>query len=431
MHFRARFGVLFVLVLILFFRVEISTLVFGPILEKTLTQLFGTEVSMKEFRFDPLNGHLEIKEFMIMNQPGFTRRPHFRADLEARVDMRNLFTTHIRLKSLLVRHGYFLIEKHRVNEDDWNEESRFNIKTWIRHMKGAPGKSSEEKEPPQEKPSAWQVQIDQITLDNVAFIYDYRTSLTTVKKRYVFQNLRGELEGFKWPTANPSELTQNVYLDGFIGLTKPAPVWIKGKANFSSSKISFNLTGEIHGGTMNEYKHFWEDLPVKVSKGDYDLYAKAICVERKLNWENDLVIHKMKLQSKRTTSAFIWGLPIKASMSFLESQEKIDLKMPVQGDIGDPRLSPAFGKAFREALTRYTQSGLGMFKEPVKMMAKTGGVMAEAPVKVMGETLEKMATLVMNPKEQGNPVPLDQESLSGALPAASGEKDSREFSKTS
>lgn len=395
MHFRARFAVFFVLALVLFFRVEISTLVFGPILEKALTNLFGTEVTMEEFRFDPLSGHLLVKEFMIMNQPGFTRRPHFRADIDALVDMRNLFTPHVHITSLAVKRGYFLIEKHRLNENNWSEESRINIKTWIHHMEGVPSTPSKNPEVEDSKPSRWQVQIDLITLDNMVFIYDYRTDLTTVKKRYLFQSLKGGLEGFKWPTANPAELNQNVYLQGFIGLAKPAPIWVKGKANFSSSKISFDLVGEIHNGAMKEYKHFWEDLPVEVSEGDYDMYAKAVCVERQLKWNNDLILHKMKLKSKRTTSALIWGFPIKAAMSFLESQEKIELKMPVVGDIGDPRLSPEFGKAFREALTRYTQSGLGMLKEPVKIMAKTGGAMAEAPVKVMGETLGKMTSLVM------------------------------------
>ena len=113
----------------------------------------------------------------------------------------------------------------------------------------------------------------------------------------------------------------------------------------------------------------------------------------------------MRLKSKRTAGSVIWGFPIKAAMSFLESQEKIELKMPVQGDIGDPHLNPAFGQAFREALNRYTQGGLGILKEPVKIMAKTGGAVAEGPVKIVGETFEKVTTFV-NPlaKEEKEPL---------------------------
>lgn len=391
MHFRARFAVLLFLALALFFRVEISSLVLGPFTEKALSHLFGTKVTVEEFRFDPLSGHLTARNFMIMNQPGFTRRPHFRADLEAWVDMRNLLTPHIHVETLIARNVYFLIEKHRRDDAPWTEESFINIKTWIRRMRELKpdGPESDEK-----RPSLWKVQIDRIILDDAAFIYDYRTDLTHVKKRYVFQDLKGHLSDFRWPTEDPGKLEQTVYLEGLIGLSKPAPIRVGGKSNFSSSKISFDLDGEIRGGAMKEYKHFWEDLAVKVVGGDYDMHARAVCDKRQLKWENDLVLHKLRLKSKRTAGALIWGFPIKAAMSFLESQEKIELKMPVQGDIGDPHLSPEFGKAFREALNRYTQTGLGVFKEPVKIMAKTGGVITETPVKMMGETFEKMTELV-------------------------------------
>lgn len=397
MHFRARFAVLLVLALALFFRVELSSLLLAPFVEKTLSHLFGTEVTAEEFRFDPFTGHLEVKNFMIMNQEGFTRRPHFRADLEAKVDMRNLLTPHIHIETLAARNAYFLIEKHRRDDAPWTEESFINIKTWIRRMKGS---GQENPGPEDKRPSLWEVRIDRIVVDNTVFIYDYRTDLTHVKKRYVFQKLKGRLDGFHWPTADPGKLEQTVYLEGLIGLLKPAPIHVGGKANFSSSKISFDLTGAIRGGAVTEYKHFWEDLAVKVTGGEYDMTARALCDKRQLKWENDLVLHKLRLKSKRTAGALIWGVPIKAAMSFLENQKKIELQMPVQGDIGDPHLSPAFGQAFREALNRYTQSGLGMFKEPVKIMAKTGGAITEAPVKMMGETFEKMTEFVNPPKEE-------------------------------
>lgn len=402
--FRARFGFLLGIAIVLFFRVEICALALAPLLEKGLTHLFGTPVSMEEFRFDPLTGHLSAKKFTILNQPEFTDRPHFRTDLEAQVDMRNVLTTHVHVKTLVLRNTYFLIEKHRRDDAPWEEPSHINIKTWVRHMKG-PAK----KEEGPAGPSKWKVNIDHIALENTAFIYDYRTDLTHVKKRYVFQNLKGSLNGFEWPTPDPGRLDQAVYLQGYIGLTKPAPIWVGGRANFSSSKISFDLTGEIRGGSMKEYKHFWEDLPVKVTDGDYDMNARAVCDKRELSWKNDLVLHKMRLKSKRTAGAMIWGLPIKASMKFLESQEKIELKMPVKGDIGDPHLNPAFGKAFQEALSRYTQSGLGMLKKPVEIMAKTGEAMAETPVKMMGETFGQMNKLI-NPKEEKKPEPEEEKS---------------------
>lgn len=400
MHFRARFGVLLVLVLLLFFRVEAGALLLPPFLEGLLSQLFGTKVSMGELRFDPLNGHLQIKKLTILNQPEYTPRPHLRTDLEARINMRNLLTPHLHVKTLILRDAYFLIEKIRPDDTPWQQESQINIKQWIRRMgemKRSPGSSQK---------TARTFQFDEILLENVAFIYEYRTTKTKVKKRYVFQNLKGSLKNFRWPVDDPARLEQTAYLEGFIGLLKPAPIWAGGRSNFSSKRLSFDVTGEIRGGSVMDYPFFLEDMPVEFTKGSYDMKGKVVCVTRQLDWQNDLVLHKMRLKSKDSASGMIWGFPIKAAMGFMERQKKIELKLSIQGDIGDPRLSTAFGQAFREALGRYATTGLGLLAEPVKIMAKTGeavaktgGAVAEGPVKIVGETINKVTTLV-NPADK-------------------------------
>ncbi len=389
MHFRARFIFLLGLALVLFLRTSIIGMALEPFLEQKLSYLFGTKVSMRVLRIDPFNGKVKIKEFIIDNQPEFSDRPHFKTGLEFTISFSELFRKHVLIDSLILHNGYFLIEKN-IHE---NGDEITNIRTWINHMK-ALGGSEEEQKPEEKKEGGWKVTLNRQVLDNVIFIYEsYYLKNHGLFKRYAFENLYGELVGFEWPTPDPGKLTQPVSARGFIGMTRPAPVWAKGMANFASDTVSFDLTGEIRGGSMTEYQFFWTGLPVKVVKGEYDLYAHAVCDKGRLKWDNDLIIRNLRLKNKRTASAFIWGLPIQASIRFLESQKTIELKVPVEGDVTNPAYDPGLGRAFQEALTRYTQTGMKALKMPVKLMARTGEEVVVAPVKVV----EKVSDIVKKP----------------------------------
>lgn len=378
-HFRARFLALLVLAVFLFFRSELTGLALQPLFEKQLTGAFGVPVTISHLRIDLLTGNVSAEEFTIANPPGFTKRPHFKARVKAKMALGLLLRRKVKIEMLEIHKTYFLLERQHIGNDEV-----LNIKEWIHHMEGPDTGKPEETSSP-----SWEVRIDRGVIDDMAFLYENRDS-KQIYKRYVFQHLSGELKNFHYPPEDRRQLTQPVSVRGYIGLTDPAPVWVKGMANFASSKISFNLDGKIEDGALTEYRHFFEGLPVKVIGGTYDLTAHAVCDENNLKWDNDLLMKDLRMRYKRTPAALIWGLPIKASVAFLESQQTIPLKVPVYGDISDPDYSPAFRKAFQEALTRYTQTGMSA----LRTVAKSGEVVAEVPMKVVGGTLGKVTELV-------------------------------------
>ncbi len=371
-HFRARFLFLLVLALLIYARAGLTGLVLEPVLEGTLTKLMGMEVSIENLRVDVLTGHVSTREVLIMNQPEFSRRPHLKGRLEFDMDFLALLRKEIKISQLTLHDGYFLIEKN-IRPDGYEIT---NIRTWINYVDP---EDENEKTEEEDGGSGWKISLKRQVLDDVVFIYEsYYEKDHELCKRYVFQNLYGELDDFEWPTEDPGKLIQPVSARGLIGLENPVPVWAKGMANFASTTVSFDLTGEIYNGSMSEYPHFWTGLPVKVIKGDYDLEAHAVCDKGQLKWDNRLIIRDLKLKYKRTAAGLIWGLPIQASVKFLESQKAIELHVPVQGDISDPNYDPGLGQAFQEALTRFTQGGLGM----------VGGVTVTPAVKVV-ETVSK------------------------------------------
>lgn len=357
LYIRARFLFLLVLTLCLYFRAGLTGLILEPVLEKELTYLFGTKVEIDGFRADLITGEVSAEDITIFNQPEFSKRPHLKGKLELKVNFPELLHKHVLIDRLKLSNGYFLIEKN-IHDNGYEIT---NIRTWINHMDALGGGEKEEEK--NEKPSGWHITIHRQVLNDVVFIYEsFYLKNHELFKRYVFQNLYGHLENFIWPTADPGKNDQPVTARGLIGLTHPAPVWAKGIANFASDTVSFDLVGEIRGGSMTEYRHFWTGLPIKVVGGEYDMNARAVCDKGQLKWENDLFIRGLKLKYKRTPAALVWGLPIQASVAFLESQKVIELKVPVQGDVTNPDYDPGLGNAFQEALTRYTQTGMGMFE---------------------------------------------------------------------
>jgi hypothetical protein len=129
------------------------------------------------------------------------------------------------------------------------------------------------------------------------------------------------------------------------------------------------------------------------------------------------VLHNLNVKAKRTASALFWGLPLLGSIRFLETQAAIDLHVPVEGDISDPKFgfTPAFRRAFQESLARYTQAGIKILRSPVRLVAERGEAVVEAPAKIVGNLMRNAAPLLPVPMggqaPAENPPPAQEEGL--------------------
>ncbi len=382
-------GVLLSICLALIFfilRAEIIGACLEPFLELRLKSVMGLKVKISGLAVDPFTGKVSARQVFIQNPKDFTKRPHIRTGFETIVDLKALREKRLVLGGLILRQPYFLIERNSALEP-----SILNIKTWIRHARERnEGKPKQDED---EKPQGWRITIPRGVIENGTFSYENLAG-PVIRKQYFFQNLYGVIEGFDWPTKDPKILSENVRVKGTSGVGEPAPVWVRGKSNFSTYHLSFDLEGEITDGAVTDYRFLWRGLPLKVTSGRFDLKAHAVCDLRKLKWENDLVIKKLRLKSKKTASSLIWGLPLRSYVRFVESQESFTLKVPIEGNISGPDCSPEFRKAFQDSMNRYAQAGADFFALPVKKVAEPVGAVAEVPVKVMGETLSKVSTLM-------------------------------------
>jgi len=191
------------------------------------------------------------------------------------------------------------------------------------------------------------------------------------------------MNGFEWPTEDPTKLTQDVTLIGKIGETVKAPFWIKGNSNFATGKISFDLRGDINYGDLLDYRALWEGLPVEVTHGSFSLRAHVICIQREISSENALVLRQLKVEAGKGID-IIWGLPMKASIGFMQSQETIILQVPVYGNITDPEFGfgKASRKAFQEALREKTGAGVrNVIDGTAKLFGRSSKVAVEGVVK--------------------------------------------------
>lgn len=395
---RFALAICFILLAILL-RAELIGLGLSAYLELKLSYLMGVKVNISGLAVDPFSGRVTARQVYIGNPKRFSSRPHLKAEVEAVLDMKALRDKQIIMKSLILRDIYFLIERNSEKDPTVT-----NIKVWIAHVREK--KANKNDGPENRAGKKWRVAIERGIIENGSFVFENRAG-ENIKKLYTFQNLYGTIEGFDWPTPIPEELPETVRMKGTIGTTPPAALQINGRSNFASRGIDFDLKGEIRGGGMVDYKFFFKGSPLKVTGGEYDLDAHAVCRARELKWENDLVMRDLRLKPKSAVS-LIRGLPTLGYIRFLESQKSIALKVPIEGNITNPETRPEFGKAFQQSLNRYAEASKDLITAPVKKVAEPVGALAEKPVKAVGETLGKAAELIgMKPAEDKEPEKAD------------------------
>ncbi len=359
--------------------------VLEPILSKELTNLFGMPVSIRGLRADPLYGRVWASRVIFMNQPEFAPGPHLDVKgLKFDIDFWALTQKRVLIGTIFLNEPYYFIDRIATPKGPNN-----NVSTWVDHIEGPEDSSSTNS-----GPSQWKVSINEIVLHNGTFILN-DTSSEEARKKLVFEKLNGSLVGFKWPS-DPAQFPQHVRLQGTFGEKYPAPFWIEGVANFSTSKVGFDLKGEVPEGHVMDHRLLWEGLPVQVTDGKYQLRVHTFCKLRNLKSESLLKLESLKVTPRASAGGLMWGLPMMASIGFLESQKAINLKVSVHGNIKDPKFefTKAFRKAFQESLARRTQNGLGLIRKgSAKIASGTEDLMRQTPTR-LAEGWEKMTNLV-------------------------------------
>lgn len=382
------FAVLLALFIALYFNAKhvIGTFL-DPVLEAKLSDLFGMPVTIGKLSVDPITGLVKARDVTFKNQPNFSdKHPHLDVKkLEFNIDFRKLKEKDVRIHKVILTDALYFID--RVAGKD--EEATNNVTTWYDHMKRDIRKSRKKRPPLAEgelPPKRWSVSIQSIEIRNGTFIFE-DSSGGGIPKKLVFQKFDGVLKDFKWPTADPSFLEQEVKIRGMYGQKKLAPFWIEGWANFSSGQVSFDLEGQIKGADALEAHGFWEGLPIVILKGEFDLSSHTMCLRRELTSTNTLTLKSLRVKPGPSASNKIWGVSLTTWMLFVQDQKEITLEIPVRGNITDPKFHflSAFSNAFQKSLQQKSVSGVKFFaKSATSLAGQTPGIVKETPSLLTG-----------------------------------------------
>jgi len=360
------------------------------LLSRELTHLFGMKVTMDGCDILWTTGEISIRNLRFHNQPEFTNRPHlFVAEMRVRPDWPQLLNKRIHIFDIRLNRPVYLLERKVLKDDVHN-----NIVTWWHWMKAQTGL---DKDDDSSKPStkSWSLLIDHIDIVTGEFMFD-QYGIRGSNRRYFFREMQGYLNGLRWPDPAPENLDQTVYLKGLFGERFPTPFEIKGRASFATYNVSFDLHGTVHNGAVLDYDHFWNGLPVRVRRGQFDLNSHVICLRRSLRSQNRVWMKNLSLASRRTLGGTIWGMPLKTWMRFIETEKTIRLNVSLRGDIESPTLASgeAFQDAFQEALKEKTQKGIHFVTDgAIQLATQTGSLVMDTPGRLV-DGIGKIASLV-------------------------------------
>lgn len=362
-----------------------------PQLEILLSRLFDMKVRMDDLFADPISGDVKTRRIVFHNQPQFADQPHLDAALEAKVDFNALFDKKVLIAYIHLTDSFYFIDRIKTSQGPRN-----NVSTWVKYMKRNKGP----KKPDDPGKKKWLVDIGVIRMKNGIFVFHDRSKKDSERKLY-FQNLEGYLAQFKWPTDDPSRLYQTVEMKGDFGETYPAPFDIKGKANFATGKVSFDLNGYIPEGNVLEHDQYWRGSPIEVTGGTFELSMHAVCDHREFQSENHLELKKLQVVAGSSVVDKISGMPVVAWMKFLQSEEILLLDIPVRGNITSPEFEfhYAFRNAFYKALQERTSSGIRAISNGTAKLAQQTTDLAQKAPQTIATGLEKITTIVGINKE--------------------------------
>jgi hypothetical protein len=368
-----------------------------------LSTMFGMQVEIQGLQAEVFSGHVKARRITFWNQSEFSPQPHFDVhDFEFWINFRDLLEKKVRVSTLyLVRPRYWI---ERVQTKDGPEN---NVSMWVDHI--LKWEAARDDDP--STPTQWTVAINKIVIRDGTVVYE-ETDMKNQKIRFVFAKLEGVYDHFFWRPPDQDALSEIIDVEGTFGEKNPAPFGIKGRSNFAAKTISFELWGTVPDGDITEYSRLWEGLPLRITAGRYSLKTHVICKHEHLESKNRVVLKNLKLYPEMSVSGTLWGIPLMAGSAFLQQQKNIELKIPVNGDISNPkfRLDIAFRTAFQDALGRYTRAGVNLFKTiPAEVLKQTQNVAGRAPAELVGG-MEKVAAMVVEGAGQVKSIILNKES---------------------
>ncbi len=218
-----------------------------------------------------------------------------------------------------------------------NSDGTLNVQQVVEAEKPAP--TSPPAQPAQQKQASattgketQDINIEKITLQGGRVDFsDY-----TIKPRYSTQlkNLGGRISGLSLG----KNKTADVELRGKMG--SDVPFEIVGKINPSSDNFFVDLTAKFRGldlSPMTPYSGKY--IGYTIEKGKLSLDVKYLIVNKKLESQNKIFFDQFTLGDKVESKDAV-QLPVKLAISLLKDRNgKIDLDIPVSGNLDDPEFS--------------------------------------------------------------------------------------------
>ncbi|WP_373019205.1 DUF748 domain-containing protein [Thiomicrorhabdus sp.] len=171
-----------------------------------------------------------------------------------------------------------------------------------------------------------------------------------------------------------TDFAVQVTLDEFTKLTS------KGQIQPLNPKITANLATHIDGMDLVALSPASAQfLGYNIDSGQLSADLETKLVENKIDAQNDLRLHKLKLtmaeQSENTSFQQSLSMPIDAALALLrDKQDNIKLKLPIKGDITDPnfKLQDVINTALGSAMKAATKTYLLLALQPFGAIAVAG-----------------------------------------------------------
>ncbi|MCG7372914.1 DUF748 domain-containing protein [Pseudomonas luteola] len=242
------------------------------------------------------------------------------------------------------------------------------------------------------------------------------------------QELNGQIGTLDTKASDPAEISLTGKVDRF------APVNIKGRLNPLDPLNKLNVTAafrHVELTTLTPYSGKFAGYAIRKGRLDLDLNYRID--NSKLDAQNHLVLDQLEL-GERIDSPDAVDLPVRLAVALLkDSHGRIDLTLPVAGNLNDPNFSvaPIIWQTMRNVIARAVQS-------PFKMLAGLAGraetdlneiPFEAASVNLTGEARQSLDTLAQALKNRPQ-LQLDVEGRSAVEidgPSLSAQRLEREF----
>ncbi|SFP79645.1 DUF748 domain-containing protein [Pseudomonas borbori] len=264
------------------------------------------------------------------------------------------------LLGLNYRHGDRLsIDKVRLNQPYArfiiNEDLTTNVSDLLIARSGAPGPgdptSAEPATPPESASPPLGIHIGEVTLaDGSANFADF--SLTP-NFATAIQQLNGRIGSLDSRAQKPASVDIAGKVDRY------APVSIKGSLNPFDPLDSLDIITQfkqLELTTLTPYSGKFAGYRIRKGRLNLDLHYRIS--QGKLNAENSVVVEQLQLGEKVDSPSAV-DLPIRLAVALLKDTEgKIALSLPVQGDLNNPEFSvmPIVWQTLRNLILRAAQA---------------------------------------------------------------------------